>query len=57
MVANVAKSEVIHNHCVHLCHRRLGHRDLNAIQRTYKESLATGMCINECMMMTCAALH
>jgi len=45
---------VIHNNCIHLWHWRLGHRDPNAIQRTYKESLATGICINECnLIMIC----
>ena len=54
MVANIAKSEVIHSNCIHVWHRRLGHRDPNAIQRICKESLATGICINECnVMMKC----
>jgi len=52
--ANVAKSEAKHQDCIHLWHRRLGHRDPNAIKCINKEGLATGIHINECsVMMKC----
>ena len=49
-VANLAESdsEVIHQNCIHLWHRRLGHRDPNAIKQACKEGLASGICMNEC---------
>ena len=32
-MANVAKSEINHQNCIHVWHRRLGHRDPNAVKR------------------------
>jgi len=34
--------------CIHLLHRRLGHRDLNAVKRLINEELATGVTITKC---------
>src|SRR6218665_3694162 len=43
LMANVAKSEINHQNCIHTWHRRLGHRDPNAVKRIDKEGLATGI--------------
>jgi hypothetical protein len=48
--ANIAKEN--HNeNCIHLWHRRLGHRDPEAIKKLSKEMLANGIEINDCSMM------
>jgi len=47
-MANVAKSEINHQNCIHTWQRRLGHRDPNAVKRIDKEGLATGIHIDEC---------
>jgi len=53
-LANMAKSEVKHQDCIHSWHRRLGHRDPNAIKCIINEGLATGIHINDCnVMMKC----
>ena len=47
--ANIAKED--HNeNCIHLWHRRLGHRDPEAIKRLEKERLAGGIELSECNM-------
>ena len=50
-MANVAKSEINHQNCIHIWHRRLGHRDPNAVKRIDKEGLATGIHVRECGVM------
>src|SRR6218665_3235282 len=50
-MANVAKSEINHQNCIHTWQRRLGHRDPNAVKRIDKEGLATGIHIDECSVM------
>jgi transposase InsO family protein len=53
-IVSIAKSEVKHQNCVHLWHRRLGHRDPNAIKRIRNEDLASGINIDNCdVMMKC----
>ena len=47
-MANVAKSEINQQNCIHTWQRRLGHRDPNAVKRIDKEGLATGIHIDEC---------
>lgn len=38
--------------CIYLLHRRLGHRDLNAVKRLVKKDLATRIKITECVNET-----
>lgn len=49
----IAKEQGMHvtehpKDCVHVWHRRLGHRDPEAIQRVVREDLATGVAIRKC---------
>jgi len=48
--ANIAK-EGHNDNCIHLWHRRLGHRDPEAIRKLSKDMLADGIELNDCSMI------
>src|SRR6218665_3960802 len=50
-MANVAKSEINYQNCIHMWQRRSGHRNPNAVKRIDKEGLATGIHIDECSVI------
>ncbi len=45
--ANVAR-QMLHENCIHLWHRRLGHRDPEAVKKLFERQLADGIKIDTC---------
>ena len=48
---DIAKENAEHEECIHLRHRRLGHRDPEAIKKLIKNDLATGIKIKDCKLL------
>jgi hypothetical protein len=46
--ANFTKQDQCHQNCIHLWHRRLGHRDPEAVKKLCCEKLAEGIDIDTC---------
>lgn len=47
-IAHMANKVTTEKECIHTWHRRMGHRNVEAIQRLIKENLADGVTLTEC---------